>query len=211
MKGITVFLCAVLILIGAVTANAIPITPVGVVATSDFGAPYSPEALIDGSGLTGGLHDKFFPDPPPTMWLSENSNWGTLTFDLGGVYSITSADIWQYNNKAFLFRGVNEFEITSSSDNGTTFGNATLATLEIAPPSPPDAIWAQNVAFSAADISHVRFEILSIHTSAQTFSGLSEVKFNTANAVPEPATLLLLGVGLVGLAGFGRKKLIKYK
>lgn len=40
-------------------------------------------------------------------------------------------------------------------------------------------------------------------------NGVSHVSFYGGNPVPEPTTMLLLGAGLVGLAGFGRKKFKK--
>jgi hypothetical protein len=189
----------------AAPAFADVITPVGVEATSTFPffGEYSKEDLISGSGLSGGLHDSNYAN----MWMTDQSvQQAQLTFDLGGLYNLTGADIWQFNFGtntpviSTLDRGVKDFRILTST-NGVDFTQVFAGTLARSVDGSPIA--AQSFAIGGV-AQFVQIDILNNYAQGTIYendyaSGLSEVRFNGA-AVPEPATwaMMIGGFGLVG-------------
>lgn len=169
---VSVCLGLTMLVSGAVSAQEI--TPVGITVSSTFGT-YDPLHLIDDSGMAGGLHD----DNWENMWLApEVTPW--LVFDLGDVYDLSAADIWQYLYGGSSDRDVQTFDILISMDGSTftliTSGGLTQAT---------GATTAVQVVPFVATGRYVRFEVTSNYGSS-AYTGLSEVKFE---GVPVPVEL----------------------
>lgn len=198
----------------AVPAAAAVITPVSVTASDTFAlwGQYKAENLINGSGLSAeGLHDRNF----AAMWMT---NLGVaqaqLVFDLGAVYELASADIWQYNfadpypvNPSHIIntidRGVKDFAILISTDgvDYTEVFNGTMARAN------GDSLAAQRFAIAGA-AQYVKFDLFNNYAQGTIYdpyaTGLSEVRFASVEtgAVPEPASwaFMIAGFGLAGAA-----------
>jgi hypothetical protein len=159
------------------SASAAIVEDVGQRASSDlpsFGriATYA----TNGAGLSGNDHSEI---PFRTMWLSSAGDVaGAFEIDLGGVYSVTSIRVWNYNEFVsgrpdLLQRGVAlaNIDFGMSPDSYTTVV-ANRAFLQ-APGTFSD--FSEVINLSGAPTRFVRLDILSNHGDPQ-YTGLSEIQ-----------------------------------
>lgn len=151
---------------------------------------YDVQNIINGAGLVGNLHDNYWHD----MWITNNTPTGWLIFDLGAVYSLDHAAVWNYNGVCCgLDRSVKNLDVLLSNNgvNYTLFGSFVLTE------GTGGWIPADILALNGASARYIEFDLNSTY-GAPDYIGLSEVQFY--GGIPEPASMLLLASGVLAAA-----------
>ncbi len=99
----------------------------------------------------------------------------------------------------------NYFNLKSGSMSGDTLGIAWVSLTNAYLYAPGDYIAGQNI-LGSMTIGNTSIASIGLADASFDFGDYGDVHFKAANPVPEPATILLLGSGLAGLAFYRRKR-----
>lgn len=144
------------------------------------------------------IHDLVFAG---NEWFSNQVGSAVVTYNFGVAKTFDALALWNED-----VSGIGLLSLLTSND-GINF--APLVSGLAPPDNLNNANYGPDVfTFSAVTAQYVRFDMSRCPQEPAGFSGscaIGEVAFRAASQVPEPASLLLVGLGLAGF-GFGRRK-----
>jgi hypothetical protein len=209
-KSVVMFVAALVVAVVVTTqASAAWIIPADVIASSEQQANDAAIRTIDGSGLseesTAGLHAA----GPVTSWsfkqgggVVNGDEW--ITFDLGAAYDLTDLHIWQFTRTSHPTdgnRGVKFFDVLVSA-NGVDFtevlSNQLLAKAknENGDNLPDGDEPVQTFSLAVDGVRYIQLGVDSTwEGNGDWQGGFGEVRFEGEAAIPEPASLALIGLG----------------
>lgn len=158
---------------------------------------------------------------PNVMWFAyDRFSAGprpSITFDLGAEYTVGGLHVWNYNDPVIAGPSHLEREMTNSGikDVEVTFSTTAIdagfgdpEVLVFAEGTGLNDYTGEDLLFSATHTArYIKFQPTSNHGHVWHYTGLSEVRFfDTGGAIPEPSTLILPAMGVVGLLAYGWRR-----
>lgn len=173
-------LCAsilAMVMFGAAT-HAEVIKPVDATASTFFPGRDPDTSIINGNGLTGdgsagSTHGNAAAEGP--YWSTNPGDVAPeITFDLGGLYDVTTMRIWNWNYTGLTDGGVEDVDVYA----GATLGSmALVGSYTFAQADGTATYTGEDIALSTSGVRYIRFDITTFYNMAYTWGGLSEVRF----------------------------------